>query len=180
MRKSVQQVLANKDASPFLCCFVVVVVVVVIVFVVIVVVAVVSWLLSSSSLSLSSSSFCGGNNQIVFAKIPVSYCFQEGKTRQTETLKDRQRWRVEKLLAKKIVMVIAALKMSKKLEFWRNEECVPDGPTDRRTDRPTDGRTVKPSYRDARTHLKTQEHGVPYSNSWQSGRPACWRPGSEA
>ena len=28
------------------------------------------------------------------------------------------------------------------------------GVTDRRTDRPTDGRTDKPSYRDARTHLK--------------------------
>ena len=31
-----------------------------------------------------------------------------------------------------------------------------DGPTDGRTDRPTDGRTDIPSYRDARTHLKTQ------------------------
>ena len=30
-----------------------------------------------------------------------------------------------------------------------------DGRTDRRTDRPTDRRTDTPSYRDARTHLKT-------------------------
>ena len=29
-----------------------------------------------------------------------------------------------------------------------------DGPTDGPTDRPTDRRTDKPSYRDARTHLK--------------------------
>ena len=31
------------------------------------------------------------------------------------------------------------------------------GPTDRRTDGRTDGRTDRPSYRDARTHLKTKE-----------------------
>ena len=30
-----------------------------------------------------------------------------------------------------------------------------DGPTDRPTDRPTDQWTDRPSYRDARTHLKT-------------------------
>ena len=32
-----------------------------------------------------------------------------------------------------------------------------DGPTDGPTDRPTDGRTDTPSYRDARTHLKTDK-----------------------
>ncbi len=32
-----------------------------------------------------------------------------------------------------------------------------DGPTDRRTDGPTDGRMDRPSYRDARTHLKTEQ-----------------------
>ena len=35
--------------------------------------------------------------------------------------------------------------------------CVTDGRTDRRTDRRTDGRTDIPSYRDARTHLKTKQ-----------------------
>ena len=35
---------------------------------------------------------------------------------------------------------------------------VTDRPTDRRTDGPTDGRTDKPSYRDARTHLKVEAH----------------------
>ena len=33
-------------------------------------------------------------------------------------------------------------------------ESVTHGPTDGRTDGPTDGRTDRPSYRDARTHLK--------------------------
>ena len=44
------------------------------------------------------------------------------------------------------------------LTFFRYKECFSDGPTDGRTngrmDQQTDGRTDKPSYRDARTHLK--------------------------
>ena len=38
---------------------------------------------------------------------------------------------------------------------WRTDGPT-DGPTDRRTDGRTDGRTDTPSYRDARTHLKTK------------------------
>ena len=37
------------------------------------------------------------------------------------------------------------------------EKRVTDGRTDRRTDRRTDGRTDKASYRNAWTHLKTDE-----------------------
>ena len=49
-----------------------------------------------------------------------------------------------------------------------------DGPTDRRTDRrtdgPTDGRTDTPSYRDARTHLKTtlQHKNTPQIQSYNN------------
>ena len=46
-----------------------------------------------------------------------------------------------------------AQKSSKKLFFTKASRT--DRPTDRPTDGPTDGRTDTPSYRDARTHLKT-------------------------
>ena len=47
--------------------------------------------------------------------------------------------------------------MAKNLHFAIKIKRSTDGQTDRPTDRPTDRRTDRPSYRDARTHLKSEE-----------------------
>ena len=47
-----------------------------------------------------------------------------------------------------------------------------DGPTDEPTDGPTDRRTDRPSYRDARTHLKTAKlYDVAFSRTFFINRP---------
>ena len=97
MRK---QVLANKDASPFLRCFVVVVVVVVIVIASIVVVVVVVVVIGVvpvvvvviviNLIDMNILSFCGGNCYTVYARILILYCFQCRTRRETDTCKDKQ------------------------------------------------------------------------------------------
>ena len=91
------------------------------------------------------------NSHTVLARILLSYCFQRRIKKQTDTYIDKQRWEVGYRLSYNILMLIAALKYGKRREFWGYDECVPDGTTDG----PTDQRTDRPSYRDARTHLKS-------------------------
>ena len=68
----IKQVLANKDASPFLCCFVVVAVMVVVVVAVVIVVVVIVIVLMNVLV------FYWDNSHIVFARISISNCFQRG------------------------------------------------------------------------------------------------------